>query len=135
MKHRIFLGGTCNGSTWRENLTRVLDVDCFNPVVEDWTPQAQQNEEYEKGERCNIHLYVITHEMKGVFSIAEVIDSVHTPCKTTVLQVMPDGFGDSQLKSLKAVVDLVCLRGGIAYIDSELNRTARILNNSFRQEV
>ena len=34
-----------------------------------------------------------------------------------------------QLKSLQAVVNLVKLRGGIAYIDSELKRTAIVLNS------
>lgn len=81
---------------------------------------------------CDIHLYVITNQMTGVFSIAEVIDSVHNKTKKTLLHVMPDGFDKGQLKSLQAVVNLVKLRGGIAYIDDELNRTARVLNYAFK---
>lgn len=132
MNNRIFLGGTCNETTWRDSLIAVLNqVDYFNPVVADWTPECQQNEYVEKEEKCNIHFYCITSAMTGVFSIAEVIDSVHNKSKTTILQVIPDGFDTRQLKSLKAVVGLVRLRGGIAYIDSELNRSARIINNGF----
>lgn len=131
MKNRIFLGGTCAETTWRDELIGVLQVDYFNPVVKDWTPDCQAIEMSEKTVTCNIHFYCITKEMQGVFSIAEVIDSVHTKGKRTILHVIPDGFEKHQLKSLQAVVDLVNLRGGIAYVDSELWRSARILNGCF----
>jgi len=130
MKNKVFMGGTCAETTWRDELIKVLQVDYFNPVVEDWNPECQE-EEYKQKELCNIHLYVITKEMQGVFSIAEVIDSVHTDNKITILHIIPKGFDDKQLKSLKAVVDLVVKRGGIAYIDDELYRTARVLNTCF----
>jgi len=129
---RIFLGGTCNDSTWRDRIERVVQVDMFNPVVDDWNEDCQAVEMHEKDHLCDIHLYVITSEMTGVFSIAEVIDSVHNSNKKTILHVIPDGFDERQLKSLKAVVDLVKLRGGIAYIDSELDRTSRVLNMAFK---
>jgi len=132
MKNRIFLGGTCNNSTWRDELMPLVQVDMFNPVVADWTPECQANEMDEKENKCNIHFYCITKEMTGVFSIAEVIDSVHNKNVRTIMHVIPDGFEPKQLKSLQAVADLVNLRGGIAYIDSELNRSARILNNCFK---
>ena len=132
MKNRIFLGGTCNETTWRDRLIPVLNqIEYFNPVVEDWTPECQQQECVEKEEKCNIHFYCITSEMSGVFSIAEVVDSVHNKAKTTILQVIPDGFDYGQLKSLAALVDLIRKRGGIAFIDAELNRSARIINNCF----
>ena len=129
---KIFLGGTCNNSTWRKQIEDNVQVQMFNPVVEDWNEECQAIEMDEKAHKCDIHLYVITSQMTGVFSIAEVIDSVHTPGKCTILHVLPDGFTEGQLKSLQAVVDLVKLRGGIAYIDEELNRTARVLNYAFK---
>ena len=132
MKNKIFLGGTCNGDTWRNSIEANVQVDMFNPVVEDWTPECMANEIDEKENHCNIHLYVITSRMIGVFSIAEVIDSVHNKSKRTILHVIPDGFDKGQVKSLGAVVDLVNSRGGIAFVDSELDRTSRILNYSFK---
>ena len=131
MKNRIFLGGTCAETTWRTELEKVLTVPSFNPVVEDWTPECQEEERLQKNNLCNIHLYVITKEMQGVFSIAEVIDSTHQKGKRTILHVIPDGFEKGQLKSLSAVCDMVNINGGIAYIDSELNRTARVINYAF----
>ena len=126
--NRVFLGGTCNGSTWRDSLIKMVQMDMFNPVVEEWTPECQEIEKIEKEEKCNIHLYVITNEMTGVFSIAEAVDSVHNDKVRTILHVIPDGFDDHQKKSLSAVVDLINLRGGIAYMDSDLERTAKTLN-------
>lgn len=131
-KNKIFLGGTCAETTWRNELINKLNsIPYFNPVVEDWTPECQAIEVQEKEFECNIHFYCITKEMQGVFSIAEVVDSVHNKFKRTILHVIPDGFEKGQIKSLQAVVDLVNSRGGIAYIDNDLSRSARVLNYSF----
>lgn len=133
MKNKIFLGGTCAETTWRDELINVLTVNYFNPVVKDWTPECQAKEMDEKENKCNIHFYYITKEMMGVFSIAEVVDSTFQQNKRTILHVNPDGFEKHALKSLKATVDLVNLRGGIAYIDNELFRSARVLNFAFSE--
>lgn len=131
--NKVFLGGTCAESEWRDDLIRVLDVPYFNPVVKDWTPACQAIEETEKQNDCDIHLYVITKEMTGVFSIAEVIESVHTHGKVTIFHVIPDGFSDAQLKSLDAVKNMVLKHGGIAYIDPDIHRTARVINYCFKE--
>ena len=125
---KIFLGGTCNNSTWRSQIEKLLQAPMFNPVVSNWTKKCQEIEMDEKENKCNIHLYVITSEMTGVFSIAEVIDSVHNKTKITLLHVIPDGFNKVELKSLQAVVNLVKLRGGIAFFNKDLNKTVEILN-------
>jgi len=125
---KIFLGGTCGDSTWREDLIKDLQGDFFNPVVKDWTEECQAIEEYEKRENCNIHLYVITKEMRGVFSIAEAIESAMTPQVVTVFHVMPCGFALDQLKSLEAVGNMVKKHGGVYFCDQELNRSAIALN-------
>jgi len=126
--NKVFLGGTCAESTWREYLIKLLQVEFFNPVVDDWTDECQAIEEAEKESFCNIHLYVITKEMIGAFSIAEAIESSMTHGKQTILHIIPDGFNKQQIHSFAAVCKMVIKHGGIAYIDSELARTARVLN-------
>lgn len=32
---KVFLGGTCNESTWRDKIIPELLIDYFNPIVED----------------------------------------------------------------------------------------------------
>ena len=130
--NKVFLGGTCNESTWRDELIPKLeeiDFNYFNPVVEDWTPECQDIEIYEKANNCNIHLYVITNKMKGVFSIAEAIESVFNKDKKTIFCVL-DGFDgdfpDYQVKSLEAVGRMVERNGG-KYVSS-LDKIIEILN-------
>lgn len=72
-KTKVFLGGTCNNSIWRDKVIPKLTIDYFNPVVDDWTP-AHQEEELRQREECDFVLYVITPRMTGVYSIAEIID-------------------------------------------------------------
>jgi hypothetical protein len=130
--NKAFLGGTCNGSTWRDDLIKIIQVDYFNPVVDDWTPDCQAEEERQKADICNVHLYVITKEMTGTFRIAEAIESAMTPEKQVVFHVIPEGFDASQVKSLRAVASMVIKHGGVAYIDDDLYRTARVLNYCYR---
>lgn len=134
---KVFLGGTCNNSTWRSKLKTMLTIDYFDPVVEDWDEEAQLEEERQKV-ICDIHLYVITPRMSGVFSIAEAVDSswqswiskdTDEPKETVFCILKEDGkevFTEGQMKSLKAVERLVEARGGHSF--ESLKDTADFLN-------
>ena len=113
---KVFLGGTCNESTWRNELIPLLEekgIEYYNPVVEDWTPECQQ-EEYRQKEICDVHLYLITKKMKGVFSIAEAVASCQDAGKLTLFAFANfDGeFDESERKSLDAVGNLIVKLGG-----------------------
>lgn len=115
---RVFLGGTCNESTWREQMMMYLDkvgLEYFNPIVDDWDDKAQANELKERKE-CDFCLYTITPKMSGVYSIAEVVDDSNKRSKKTVLVLLRnDGdskFTESQWKSLNAVAKMVTDNGG-----------------------
>jgi len=128
-ENKIFLGGTCNESTWRDELIPLLDqagLKYFNPVVEDWTPECQENERQQK-KICNIHLYVITKAMTGVFSIAEAVDSAWQDGITCIFQVYPDGFSKGQLKSLNAVAGLIDKKGQYASVNPNINYPIQVL--------
>lgn len=106
----VFLGGTCNGSTWRDKLIKDLEINYFNPVVEDWTPECME-EEIKQRENCDYCLYVITPRMTGVFSIAEVVyDAIKRPEKTVFCVITSDTnitFHDHQVKSMGQVKKMV----------------------------
>lgn len=114
---KVFLGGTCNESTWRSELIPMLKIDYFNPVVDDWTPEFQAEEERQKAEECDVHLYVITPRMTGVFSIAEVIESAIFKHENCIFCYLPkDGdleFTKGQIKSLEAVGRMVVKHDGV----------------------
>lgn len=110
---RVFLGGTCNDSKWRDQLIPMLDAigfAHFNPVVPDWTPECQK-EELRQREECSIVLYVLTPKMSGVYSIAEVVDDSNKRPLKTVLCILShddlDSWTASQARSLEAVANLV----------------------------
>ena len=128
---KVFLGGTCNGSKWRDVISPKLTIDYFNPVVDDWTEEDYQNELRER-EECDYCLYVITPKMTGTYSIAEVIDdSNKRPKKTIFCFVKQDGkekFDESQIKSLDKVGVMVENNGG-KYLKS-LNEVVKYLNKN-----
>lgn len=117
---KVFLGGTCNESAWRNALIPMLTIDYFNPVVPDWTEEAYQ-EELKQREQCDFCLYVITPKMTGVYSIAEVIDdSNKRPEKTLFCYLTTDDgleFDKAQLKSLHKVAEMVVKNGGQYFLD------------------
>lgn len=108
---KIFLGGTCPQSKDDFNYRNILipflkknNIDFFNPVVDDWTEDCIQIEEQQK-QICDVHLFVITYNMKGVYSIAEAFDS-YIEKKRSILVVIDENFDRQQLKSLNATTDL-----------------------------
>lgn len=129
---KVFLGGTCNETTWRENVIANLKIDYFNPVVDDWTEECYQRE-LEERENCDYCLYVITPKMTGVYSIAEVIDdSNKRPEKTVFCFITEDVllFDKGQIKSLDRVGLMVennggkylrSLRSAIDYLNGDIN--------------
>ena len=123
---RVFLGGTCNNSTWRDRLIPMLEIDYFNPVVEDWTEECMA-EELRERETCDFCLYTLTPQMTGVYSVAEVVDDSNKRPEKTVLVVPPELlWSEHQAKSLKAVGKMVVENGG-KFFDS-LEDVAKYLN-------
>ena len=110
---KVFLGGTCNGDTWRDEIIPVLDaanIKYFNPVCPpgvNWDDAWREHEEVEK-KSCNTELYVITSKMKGIFAVVEAVFSATTKINTNViLIVIKDGFDEAQLRSFDATLNLL----------------------------
>ena len=70
--------------------------------------------------------------MKGVFSIAEVVDLSNKKPSTTIFCVLRDGFTKGQLMSLDATIKLVKDNGAII-VDS-IRDIASILNMKINEE-
>lgn len=76
--NKVFLGGTCNDSNWRDYFEDYLRMPYFNPVVDDWNEQSRIIEENEKFQ-CDHIIYNITPLQEGMYTIAELtIDSLLT---------------------------------------------------------
>ncbi|HEY5465209.1 MAG TPA: nucleoside 2-deoxyribosyltransferase domain-containing protein [Hanamia sp.] len=127
---KVFLGGTCNGSLWRNELIKDLKIDYFQPQAEDWTPEMMQ-EEIKQREECDFCLYVITPKMTGVYSIAEVVDdSNKRPGKTIFSFLLSDEdkkFSAAQIRSLEQTGKMI-KKNGAKFIKT-LTEIADYLNN------
>jgi hypothetical protein len=112
---KVFLGGTANGSQWRERLIPFLQMEFFNPVVPEWNEDAFRREIRER-EEADYCLYVITPKMEGVYSIAEVVDDSNKRSRKTILCVLEEdeeaAFTPHQLRSLKRTGEMVVKNGG-----------------------
>lgn len=95
---KVFLGGTCNNSTWREELIPMLNVDYFNPVVDDWTEECYLDELRQRV-ICDYCLYVITPKMTGVYSIAEVVDDSNKRPTKTIFCLLNSDFNEKWLEN------------------------------------
>ncbi len=135
-KTKVFLGGTCNNSTWRDKLISLLKIDYFNPVVDDWTPECQ-DEEIRQRESCDYCLYTITPKMTGVYSIAEVVDDSNKRPEKTILCVLDEddenSFSETQIKSLKQVKEMVKNNG--ANVFDSLEDIASFLNKTNKNDL
>lgn len=136
---KVFLGGTCNDSTWRNKLISMLNIDYFNPVVDDWTEECYQ-EELRQREICDYCLYTITPRMIGCYSIAEVVDDSNKRPNKTILCILKEDdrfpndlidapslmFSYGQMKSLNKVGEMVKRNGGEYF--TSLKEVANYLN-------
>ena len=66
---KVFLGGTCAGSKWRDNIIPQLKCEYFNPVVDDWTPEHRRLRNGEKG-FVNI-ISMSSHQRCRVYSLLQ----------------------------------------------------------------
>lgn len=134
----VFLGGTTAfkdpSHDWRKYVIDRLkpSVKYFNPVVSDWNEYQQRVEERAKTNSV-YKLYVITPQMAGVYSIAELVhDSIRVGDSTLICALAEyDGkrFTESQLRSLDATLEmcrrynatiLYTLDGIVEYINSNV---------------
>ena len=128
---KVFLGGTINGSLWRDEVIGKITIDYFNPVVDEWSEQDVLNEEREK-EICDWLLFVITPLMAGVYSIAEAVDSSNKCPEKTIFCVLDEDDGSTwsecQVKSLNQVKKMI--RGNGAVVLDDLDDVICFLNDA-----
>ena len=126
----LFLGGTVGKSTWRDTLIPLLEqakLKYFNPVVEDWDSSARIKENIIKSSLETVELYVITSEMRGVYSIAEAVDASNKKPDKTIFMIKRDGFNSNQLYSLDATLSIIQNNG--AYISESIFDIVRIFKS------
>ncbi len=137
-KVNVFLGGTCADSTWREELMPMLgeQVEAFNPVVPNWTPECQAVEDFHR-QTDDVIVYVITPEGEGFYSFVEVTDDSNKRPESTVLCVLESANGKSfeghTLKCVRKTAKLVAENGVMVF--SDLQSLAAYLNTMSKGQI
>jgi hypothetical protein len=71
----VFLGGSCNPTTWRTEvvipLLEAADISYYNPHIRQWIPELVDIEAKAKAQALNF-LYVIDGETRPIGSMVEV---------------------------------------------------------------
>ena len=137
-KEKWFLGGTCGKTQWRDELIPILEkrnIDYFNPLIRGrgWIKSDEENEYIEKNEKCNVHCYVITPEIKGVFSIAEIVNScwevkTNTNVVKFVYFIILGYFDRKMYRSLEATMRLCYNIAGNKVKILKLNKIQELFN-------
>jgi len=136
----VFLGGTCADSKWREELIPKLNINYFNPVVEDWTPECQE-EEIRQRENCEFVLYTLTRT-HSTYSIAEAVDDSNKRPEKTIICITNElmdykwytkwAMDEQDMKHLDAVGKLVERNGGKYF--KNLDDVANYINSMSEKE-
>ena len=113
---KVFLGGTCAGWKWRNDLELLLKCEYYNPIVKNWCEDDRLREVHER-ETADYVLYGITNGIKGVYSIAEVVDdSNKRPERTIFLNLYKDG--DPKMRHSLAAVENLLKSNGVRVFNS-----------------
>jgi len=87
---KVFLGGSCNPTTWRTDiaipLLKKAGVSYFNPQVENWTQECVEIEAREKAD-ADVLLYVIDGETRAIASMLEATEAIVSK-RATVLVII-----------------------------------------------
>lgn len=126
----VFLGGTSTGPDWRKDLIGLLNVNYFNPLVEEWTEEDAKKENEAKA-NATMQAYCITPHAIGSYSVAELTSAAILNGERAVVLFMDtedNQFDEHQQKSNEQIKALVAKHEG-KVVDS-LEEMAKYINDT-----
>lgn len=114
-KHEVFLGGSCNPTTWRLDTgiptLQQAAITYFNPQVDEWYPELIEVEEQAKT-AATLLLFVIDNQTRAISSMVEVAFLAGQPLLSLCLVYRCDVTGDVVMtKTLLWQPFFTCLGG------------------------
>ena len=103
----VFLGGSCNPTTWRKNiaipLLEAAKITYYNPQVDDWYPELEQIERKYKYNSRYV-LFVIDNQTRAIASIQEASFCIGRGMNVVLviktIKDCPEGINQNELKDL-----------------------------------
>lgn len=98
MKHEVFLGGSCNPTTWRHDtaipMLKSLGITYYNPQVTHWGPELIELERQAK-QAADVLFFVIDNQTR---SVASIMEAAHiSGCHRKLILVIKAYEGPGQL--------------------------------------
>ena len=128
-KITVFLGGTCQDSTWRAEIIKLFgeNIDYYNPQKEigHWSEESKQ-EEIQKRKDCDILLYTIS-SASSIVSIAEAVDDSHNRPDRTVVCFLHDTMSEQEVTHITAIGEMLLKNG--AEVVTDLQTAADIIDD------
>lgn len=128
---KVFLGGTVNGSKWRNIVKERITIDYFDPVVDEWDDAAYERELSER-RYCDYVLYVLTPKFTGFYAVAEAVDDSYQRPDRTIYCYLPEDDDEKMspelVKDFNELGEIVLKNGGIWL--SNLDEVISFLNSS-----
>lgn len=123
----VFLGGSCNPTTWRMNLAIPLlqrfCVPFYNPQVEDWSPKLIDIECRAKASAA-VCLFIIDNQTRAMMSCMEAIEHISTGRRVVIAvidieagsHIGDEAVGEAERKDLnraRGYLRDVAMRAGV----------------------
>ncbi|KAK8754598.1 hypothetical protein OTU49_016808 [Cherax quadricarinatus] len=151
-KYEVFLGGSCNPTTWRQNVAipmlRDQGISFYNPQVSHWEEELVELE-YKAKQTASVLFFVFDRNTRNVASMIEA--AYMAGCRRKLVVVMDSYTGPGQLingeaiseqeyedltNGLHTVQDVVECQGIPVFgeINHALNCTAKILRENLHPQ-
>ncbi|XP_018373261.1 PREDICTED: uncharacterized protein LOC108767728 isoform X3 [Trachymyrmex cornetzi] len=125
MAYEVFLGGSCNPTTWRSDIAiptlQNLGITYYNPQVSQWGPELIA-QEYEAKQTARVLLFVIDNQTRNSAGIIEAAQLAATRSESLVLVIYPYRQGQAILGETVSTQEYYDLMNGLLVLQYLMER-------------
>ncbi|XP_029178725.1 uncharacterized protein LOC114946418 isoform X2 [Nylanderia fulva] len=125
MAYEVFLGGSCNPTTWRSDIAiptlQNLGITYYNPQVSQWGPELIA-QEYEAKQTARVLLFVIDNQTRNSAGIIEAAQLAATRSESLVLVIYPYRQGQTILGETVSAQEYHDLMNGLLVLQYLMER-------------
>ncbi|KMQ93463.1 protein i m not dead yet-like isoform x9 protein [Lasius niger] len=125
MAYEVFLGGSCNPTTWRSDIAiptlQNLGITYYNPQVSQWGPELIA-QEYEAKQTARVLLFVIDNQTRNSAGIIEAAQLAATRSESLVLVIYPYRQGQTILGESVSTQEYHDLMNGLLVLQYLMER-------------
>ncbi|XP_020277881.1 uncharacterized protein LOC109851820 isoform X2 [Pseudomyrmex gracilis] len=125
MAYEVFLGGSCNPTTWRSDIAiptlQNLGITYYNPQVSQWGPELIA-QEYEAKQTARVLLFVIDNQTRNSAGIIEAAQLAATRSESLVLVIYPYRKGQTILGETVSTREYYDLMNGLLVLQYLMER-------------